>query len=148
MRVRHILYLVVVAAAAALALAGCELFGFVSIDQRISKFQDDLNASDHSAAYENFHPDKCSDYNTLKGSSSTLDVLFPVRVGGDAAYSLSVTSEGDTSNVRVTVTGGPGSFGGPKYLNLSMATTGLGDNRIVSLELETSNSFPGPPQIQ
>lgn len=142
MKVRHILYLVILVLAAAVALAGCELLGFVSVDQRIGHFQDALNNTDRSGAYMNFHPDKTSDYNNLKNPSFVIDPTFPT---GNIPYSLSVTSESDPSNVMVTVTG---SGFATLYLNLNMQTTGLGDNRIVSMQTSSSGTGPWTTVIQ
>ncbi len=137
MRARHIIYLVVIVAAAAIALAGCELFGFVSIDQRIGHFQDALNNTDRSTAYENFHPDKCNDYNSLKNPAFFFDSAFPTA---NISYSLSVYSESDPSAVIVSVSGN--GYSGAPYLKLNMQTTGLGDNRIVSMDTSTSSGGP------
>ena len=134
MRVRHAVYLAVIVIAAAGALAGCELLGFVSIDQRIGHFQDALNTTDRSTAYENFHPDKCSDYNALKNPSFVINSAFPTS---SITYSLSVTSESDSSAVLVTVTGSAGFL---LYLRLNMQTTGIGDNRIVSMDTSPNGS--------
>jgi len=131
MRTRHIVLLAAVIAGMATLLTGCELLGFVSIDQRIGHFQDALNNTDRSSAYQNFHPDKCSDYNNLKNPIFVINPTWPT---GNVPYSLSVTSESDSSAVLVTVTGNGYAT---LYLRLNMQTTGLGDNRIVSMDTST-----------
>ncbi len=147
MRVRHIVLGLLAAAALSGALVGCDLLGMVSIDQRITDFQTSLNG-DRTTLYENFHPTLTSDYNALKDPTTTIDPLIPVLGTGDTPYSLSITDQGSPSTgVMVTISGG-GSGWGPKYLKLVMETTGTSDYRIVSLEIEGTNSFPGPAQLQ
>jgi len=150
MRARHGIFLLAIVAALAGILVGCDLLGFVSPSARVSEFESALNSATRAAAYQNFHPDKTSDYSALKDPVPTLDPIFPRLGTGDAAYSLTVTDDASpSSGVFVTVTGGPAGFGAPKYLKLVMETVGTGDNRIVSLEMSTTKgSFPGPAQIK
>jgi hypothetical protein len=136
MKVRHWLYLGTVVVAVALALSGCQLLGFISVSDRISDFQDSLNNSDRSSGYQNFHPTACSDYDSLKSTTFTLwQTTFPTS---GSPYSLSITDQSNSSSVMVTATGG-GSFT-TLYLQMSFQTTGLGDNRIVTLATATSIS--------
>jgi hypothetical protein len=149
MKTRHILHFSGLGLLLAGVLAGCSLLGSVSIDERIADFQADLNKTDRSSAYQNFHPDLTGDFNSLK-SGAPITAIFPVPDGTGTPYALAVTDETNPSTgVFVTVTGGPTVFGGPKYLKLVMKTTGSSDNRIVSLEWSnTIGLFPGPAQIQ
>jgi hypothetical protein len=62
--------LVIVMTAAAL-LAGCDLLngidpGSVSISERLDRFVNDLNSSDRTWIYLNFHPDETLSYNQVK----------------------------------------------------------------------------------
>jgi hypothetical protein len=138
MKARHIVLLVGVAAVIA-ALASCSLFGIVSIDNRITDFQNDLNSSTRAAIFQDFHPTKTSDYSALKDPKTTIDPLIP-PVGTSPNYVLTVTDETSPSTgVLVTITGGSaGAFPTPQYLNLVMDVTGSSDYRIVSLELSTT----------
>jgi hypothetical protein len=147
MKTRHILLLIGVAAILG-GLAGCSLFGIVSIEDRLATFQTDLNSATRTVIYQNFHPTRTSDYSALKDPMTTIDVVIPA-LGTNPAYSLSVTDKSDPANgVKVTITGGPAGFG-PQYLNLVMDVTGTSDYRILSLELSgTRGYFTGNPQIQ
>jgi outer membrane lipoprotein-sorting protein len=149
MRVRHIVFSLAAVVTLAGVLAGCELLGIVSIDDRIVAFQNELNASTRSTIYENFHPTLTSDFTSLKNATLTLDTIIPPLGTGDAQYSLVVTDKADPSTgVFVTIDGG--SLGwGPQYLKLVMETTGTADYRIVSLEIDpTPGNFLGPADIK
>ena len=150
MKSRHALRLVGATLVFAGALAGCSFLNMVSIDERITSFQSDLNSATRATLYEDFNPDLTADYNALKDPTTTIDPLIPVLGTGDAPYTLTVTDKSSPSTgVFVTIDGGPAGFGAPKYLKLVMETTGLADYRIVSLELSnTAGSFPGPAQIK
>jgi hypothetical protein len=144
MRTRHVVYMALVVVAAAAALAGCSLLGFVSISDRVGDFQASLNSTDRSSAYQNFHPTACSDYNSLKSSSFVIDPTFPTA---NISYSLSIVDQSNSSAVVVSITGS-NAYAGPSYLRMNMQTTGLGDNRIVSMDTATSSSGPWTNIIQ
>lgn len=136
MKARHWLYLGGVVVTLVFALTGCQLLGFVSISDRIGDFQSSLNNTDRSSAYQNFHPTASSDYDALKSTTYTIwTTTFPTS---GITYSLSITDQSNSSAVMVTATGA-GSFG-TLYLRLNMQTTGLGDNRIVSMDTSTNGS--------
>jgi hypothetical protein len=135
MKARHIAYMLIIAAIAVAALAGCEFLGFVSIDQRISDFQTALNTSDRSTAYESFHPDKCGDYSAIKSGTFVWSSIFDTTY---SPYTLTVTDESDSSAVLVTATGSNGYA--TLYLRLNMQTTGVGDYRIVSMDTRPNTS--------
>ena len=149
MRTRHVLCFLGLAASLAGAIVGCSLLGSVSIDERIASFQADLNKTDRTSAYLNFHPDLTTDFDTLK-SGATIMTIFPLPDGTGTSYTLSITDKSSPSTgVFVTVTGGPTpAFFPPLYLKLVMQTTGTSDYRIVSLEWRNTAVFPGPPQIK
>jgi hypothetical protein len=141
MRVRHYVLFLLVVLAMAGVLVGCDILGFVSIDQRVADFQVSLNAADRSSLYTNFHPDQTADYAALKDPPKTIDAVMPPLASGDTAYTLAVTDESDAATgVIVKVTGGPALYGAPKNLKLVMATTGTGDYRIVSLAQDNNDS--------
>jgi hypothetical protein len=141
MRVRHYVIFLLVVLAMAGVLVGCDILGFVSIDQRVTDFQDSLNAADRTSLYLNFHPDQTADYAALKDPTTTIDVLMPRLGTGDTAYTLTVADESDAAaGVIVKVTGGPATYGAPKHLKLVMATTGTADYRIVSLAQDNNDS--------
>jgi hypothetical protein len=141
MRVRHYVLFILVALAMAGMFVGCDLLGFVSIDQRVTDFQDSLNAADRSTLYTNFHPTLTSDYAALKDPTTTINQLMPPLGTGDTTYTLTVADETDpATGVIVNVTGGPASYGAPKHLKLVMDVTGTGDYRIVSLAMDNNDS--------
>ncbi|MGA2761803.1 MAG: hypothetical protein ABSG17_00420 [Spirochaetia bacterium] len=131
MKARHIVLLLVGAPLVVWALLSCDL-GAISIDQRISTFQSDLNSSSRTNVYLDFHPTLTSEYNALKNPSlSGIDTEFP-----GASYTLSIVDESNpVSGVIVLVSGAsPGSaYVGNWYLLLTMATYNNNDWRIVTL---------------
>lgn len=150
MKGRHILFLIGIAAILAAVIVGCSVAGAtVSVTQRITDFQSDLNSSGRTTIYEDFHPTMTSDYNALKDPTTTIDSVIPPLGTSDPAYVLTVTDDTyPATGVFVTITGGPVTFGAPQYLKLVMAVTGTADYRIVSLALSnTAGSFP-TTQIQ
>jgi hypothetical protein len=117
---------------AAWALASCNL-GAVSIDQRISNFQSDLNTSDRSNVYQDFDPSLTTQYNALKDPvTSGFNTAYPVP---GPTYSLSIVDESNPSaGVVVKVNSGKsGSWSIPYYMLLTMATYNNNDWRIVTL---------------
>ena len=141
MRVRHIVLFLGVAVALAGVLAGCDMLGFVSVEQRVTDFQTSLNAADRSTLYLNFNPDKTGDFNALKDPTTTIDVPMPPLGTGDTAYTLTITDKTDPmAGVIVNVTGGPATFFAPKHLKLVMETTGIGDYRIDSFAMDNNDS--------
>jgi len=137
MKARHILYLVVVAGAIALALNSCQLLGIVSISDRISDFQSSLNNSDRSQGYQNFLT-TASDYDAVKSTTFGLwATTFPT---GNSPYSLSITDQSNSSAVAVTVTGS-NSFP-TLYLQIGFQSTGIGNNLISTV---ATSSAPGGP---
>jgi hypothetical protein len=146
MRVRHVLVLLGLAAVVAIGLTSCSELGVVSIDERITQFQSDLNSSTRSTIYEDFHPTLTSDYAALKDPTTTIDTVLPTGTN----YSLTITDQSSPSTgVLVTITAGPASLSTPRYLRLVMDMTGLSDYRIVSLELDDgTGAFTSGPQIQ
>ena len=128
MKARHIALLLVGAPLVVWALLSCDL-GAVSIDQRISTFQSDLNSSSRTNVYLDFHPTLTSEYNSLKNPSFGINTEFP-----GASYTLSVVDESNpVSGVIVAVSGASGLYTGTWYLLLTMATYNNNDWRIVTL---------------
>jgi hypothetical protein len=126
MKIRHIIITIVTAVLLVLALQSCSLFG-TSIDARIDMFVDDLNYTDRSSAYTNFHPDETSDYNALKEPTSTFDVWFDPG----SFYDVYNRSEsGDT--VTADIDGGI--YSGTEII-FYMAKDGLFDWKIESIRL-------------
>jgi hypothetical protein len=149
MKARHLLSLAAVAIILGFALVSCSDLGVVSITDRLTTFQTDLNAADRTSIYLNFHPTSTMDYDALKDPTTTIDPLFPVLGTTDTVYTLTIDDQANpATGVLVTVTGGPAGFGAPKYLKLVMDTTGVADYRIVSLSMSTVTSTYPTPQIQ
>jgi len=127
MKARHVLAIVVTAAATAWALLSCNLMG-TTIDQRISTFQSDMNTSDRSSAYQDFDP-SMADYGSLK-NGTYFSTIFPVP---GTSYTFSVISESNTSAVIVQVNTGStisGYIPPNCYLNLNM-TELSGNNWVI-----------------
>ncbi|MGO9411310.1 MAG: hypothetical protein ACLQCB_11235 [Spirochaetia bacterium] len=130
MKTRRISAVLAAAVLLALALASCNLNPVVSIDQRVSNFASDLN-SNRSNAYQDFHPDQTTMYQTLANSTFTFDSYFPA---GSPSYAFQITDESSPSTgVFVTIVGAPSGYGSNIYLKLIMATYKDTDWRIVQL---------------
>jgi hypothetical protein len=137
MKARNILSILTGATLVVWALASCDLGG-VTIDQRISTFQSDLNTTGRGSAYQDFDPSD-TDYPLLK-NGSYFSTAFPPPP--PANYSLTVISENNTSSVIVQVTGQSSLGVSPYYLNLGM-TTISGNNWVIqTLYMSTSSSGP------
>ena len=120
------------------ALMSCDLLNSVSIDQRISNFQADLNNSDRSNIYQDFHPTETSLYDTLKSDQSTIDTPYPVPSGTN--YAIVIDDESNTAAVVAHMTSYPGTVT-LIYLQLQMDTYNGKDWRIVKL---STRSAPPP----
>src|SRR5271157_5227234 len=132
MKTRHFLAILIVAGLILWNLASCNMTTPVSISQRISDFQADLNTSDRSNIYQDFHPTMTVQYNALKNPGLTINTPFPPP---PPSYSLSIVDQSNPSAVIVAVNpGGSGSgLVNPYYLSLAMATYNNTDWRIVTL---------------
>ena len=142
MKARYIAAIVIGSGLSVWALVSCNL-NAVSIGQRISDFQSDLNTSDRSNVYNDFHPTETQDYNALKDPvTSSFNTNFPPPTTTN--YTLSVVSDSNTSAVIVAVNSGPtGVFGAPPYyLSLRMDTYNNNDWRIVTLSASTNQNGP------
>lgn len=137
MKIRHICVILIGTGLMIWSLISCEL-GAVSIDQRISTFQSDLNNSDRSNIYQDFHPTETHMYTTLKSSTATIDTPYPAPNGG-TNYVLVIDSESNTSAVLVHMAAYP-SGATLIYLQLQMDTYNGNDWRIVQLN---NSSTPG-----
>lgn len=98
--------LVIVMTAAAL-LAGCDLLngidpGSVSIGERLDRFVNDLNSSDRSGIYLNFHPDETLSYNQVKDPDTW--ETGPLA-SANRPFSLRNTVQKSLGNGTVKVTG-------------------------------------------
>ena len=124
---------------AAWAFVSCDL-NKVSIDQRISDFQSDLNTTDRLNVYQDFHPTMTNDYTALKDpATSGFNNAYPPP---GATFSLSVVDESNPSaGVVVKVnSGASGTWLTPFYMLLTMATYNGNDWRIVTLSDSQSGS--------
>ena len=140
MKARHVVALLIGAALTTWVLLSCEL-GAVSIDQRISTFQSDLNTSSRSNVYQNWDPTTAAaTYAALRDpNTSQFNNNFPPPPPN---YTLSVVTESNTSAVIVQVNGPVGIAGAsPYFLSLNMDTYNGNDWRIVVLSYGLS--YPG-----
>ncbi|MBN1697512.1 MAG: hypothetical protein JW881_08370 [Spirochaetales bacterium] len=95
---KYCVYLVTFLALSALLMAGlasCDLFP-VSIEQRISMFEDDLNTSGRGDIYLHFHPQETAMYDQIKNPA-----FFE---GSPLDY--------DNEPFTITISSGPTSIGG------------------------------------
>lgn len=102
MKIKNITLLIIFGVIIIVGFAGCSLFG-TKIDERIDSFISDLN-NDRANAYLNFHPDKTTDYNTIK-SAAYWDTNFP---SGTPNYSISDLDDSDSDYVTASITGPAG----------------------------------------
>ena len=125
------------------SLVSCNRGG-VSVGQRVSVFQSDLNSSDRRNLYQDFLA-TVADYAVLKNPSSTFNTLFPPPPPN---YSLTVMSESmpsksnPSSAVVVQVFGPDGVYPSPYFLKCVMATDNGYDWMIQALSIST---VPGAP---
>jgi hypothetical protein len=92
---QYIFYALCLCAVSGLILAGlvsCELFA-VSIESRISMFEDDLNQPDRSDIYLHFHPDTA---NRQQIANQTIFVSGPFDYDTYSPFDITITS-GPTS---------------------------------------------------
>ena len=109
----------VLALAAILVGASCDLFLHPLIKVRIEHFIADLN-SDRSVVYKNLSSTNTSDYNAAK-VSSFWDTYFP----GTSGYSISNIDDTNFASVTAKITGTNGGFGGTKDATFKMFTDGV-----------------------
>ncbi len=142
MKARHVVAILIAAGLIAWTLISCKPSTAVSISERISSFQDDLNTTARTNVYKNFHPDETADYGPLGSSDLTLfNTTYPPP---GAAYSLSIVdSSNPSAGVIVVVnTGGHAAWTAPYYLKLTMDTFDGDDWRIVTLsDSQTNGSY-------
>lgn len=130
MKIRHILLTATTAALLIMALQSCSLG--TSIDARIDMFVDDLNY-DRDNVYTNFHPDLCSDYESLKNPTLELNVDFPTAYNDYIVYDRS--ESGDTVTAMIDASGGDFS----RSITFVMAKDGFADWKIERLESPTGD---------
>lgn len=120
--------LILLAAVMVLAIAACDLFGDkVSISERISRFESDIN-NNLSAVYQNLHP-SVQQYNASK-ISTFWNTYFP---SGDGPYAVSVTG----GNTRTgLVTGRSGSAFESRSLTLSFREDGRNNWKIDGMVIQ------------
>ena len=119
MKIKNIILLILLSLIIIVGFAGCSLFG-TKIDERIDSFISDLN-NDRANAYNNFHPDKTTDYSVIK-PATYWDTDFP---SGTPDYSISGLDDSDSDNVTATIDGAADTgFGGPKPIKFKMAKDG------------------------
>ena len=106
MKTKIALFILLIIFAVTLSFESCSLFG-TKIDERIDSFIDDLNNSDRSNVYTNFHSSETADYNAIKDPSTTWDNWFPVA---SITYSISNLDDSDSDNVTAIINSS-GTFG-------------------------------------
>ena len=123
MNPKRLLQIAAVCFIVALLVVGCALTR-TSITDRIIGFQADLNKSDRSSMYLNFHPDSTADYNAIKTSAFWVN-YFPVVGAGEAAYAITNVDPAVQNAVTATING-PASFGKPVPIVFKMAESSDG----------------------
>jgi hypothetical protein len=122
--------LLILAAVILIGLQACVL-DKVSIEERIQLFEDDLNSGDRSGIYENFHPEKTADYNTIKASTTIFDDPTSLFAIAKQDFSISITST-LANFVTGTITSAVYT---DQTITFIMALKGLNDWRIEELSL-------------
>jgi hypothetical protein len=118
MKSRTVISLIALAAALAFGLAGCALIP-ITIEARLTRFIDELNASDRASVYLNFSSTATEYYETIK-AGLYWDTPFPAGAAADLPYSKPSTIDlSDPTAVLVTISGPP-LFGGPKDFKFVM----------------------------
>jgi hypothetical protein len=130
MKSRTVICLIALAAALAFGLAGCALIP-ITIEARLTRFIDGLNASDRASVYLNFSSTATEYYETIK-PSLYWDTPFPAGAAADLLYSKPSTIDlSDPTAVLVTISGPP-LFGGPKDFKFVMINEPTGvDNWMI-----------------
>jgi hypothetical protein len=144
MKARHIFAGLILAALIAGALVSCDLLG-VSISDRVSKLQDDLNTSSRSGVYKNFAIASVS-YAALRGDPSPFNVAYPP---GPPSFSLSIDDDSDSSAVIVTVSGADAAvWTAPWVFKLDMVKEGTDYVISKMWDAQDTGSFLPTPTFQ
>jgi hypothetical protein len=114
--------LALLAAVLVLAFGGCSLFP-VSIEERIQLFMDDLNKTDRSMIYLNFHPTLTTDYDAIQGGTHLPDWDVPFAVAY-ISYSIADLDPSNPSTVTGNINTAYGAWAGPKAVVFRMAQDG------------------------
>jgi len=113
---------ILLAAILVLALAGCDLLG-VSVQDRVTLFLADLNSSDRSNIYLNFHPTLTNDYAAIQNETyPDWSTLFPTNTY--LPYSITSLDTSDPWNVTGLINSVNGAWAGPKPIVFRMAQEG------------------------
>ena len=129
MKPRTVICLVALAAALAFALAGC-LLAPITIEGRLTRFIDGLNAADRGTVYLNFSSTETQYYETIK-PALYWDIPFPAGAAGELPYGTVAIDQSDPAAVLVTIQGPP-IFGGPKNYKFVMINESTGvDNWMI-----------------
>jgi hypothetical protein len=132
-----LLALLVVAVGWLSYLTGCSLLG-VSVDDRVMQFLADINDSDRSQVYLNFHPD-ILDYSGIQ-VAAFWDGHFPYA---NAPYSISALVTGDPANVTFTI-----SASGYISKDVLFVMEKLGNDWMISkMYMDVSPALPPTPLI-
>ena len=104
-----------------LVVISCDLFG-VSIEQRVSSFEYDLN-HDRTATYLNFHPTATTDYNAIK-SVVFWNTHFEEDPGDNTPFAVYGLDFSNSPIVTGTVSGPADTFGLSKPIAFKMLQDG------------------------
>jgi len=132
---KHLILMLTIAALLALLFTSCNLTG-VTIEARIYQFVSDLNATDRSNIYLNFHP-RCTDYLAIH-DSAYFNIAFPPVETDLKSYSIvPVTLDTSNESAVTALLDGPDLFcaGTPLRITCSMEIYG-NDWQIRVLDLE------------
>ncbi len=131
MKSRTVIALAALAAVLALALAGCVLAP-ITIEGRLTRFIDGLNAAERGSVYLNFSSTETVDYDTIK-PASYWEIPFPKGGEGELPYSITTTIDpSDPTAVLVTIEGPPSTFGAAKDFKFVMVNESTGaDNWMI-----------------
>jgi hypothetical protein len=106
MKPRHIIALLLLGAAIVVFIVGCFLFG-VSINDRLSQFIGDLNKTDRSGIFKNFHSTATTDYAAIR-DQGYINTYFPTTGLAATQYTISGIDTSSPSRVTAAISGPSG----------------------------------------
>jgi hypothetical protein len=106
MKPKHIIAVIILGAILVLCFFGCFLIG-VSIDDRLSQFIGDLNKTDRTSIYKNFHPTATTDYAAIR-DQGYINTWFPTTGLPGTQYTITGIDSSKSSRVTAAISGPSG----------------------------------------
>ena len=111
---------------------GCT-FG-MTLEERIAQFETDLNLTDRSDIYMNFHSTSTLDYDAIR-DPTYFDITLPVPGSGDTPYDIVIVDDTNAFAVTATIDSTAMGVGSPYDAIFGMKLEGF-DYKIVSLQVD------------